>query len=159
VQIFSSKYGKEKYTMKSRVVFFDTLRNSKSGTLRFFVILPFFAAVYIGWNWIIPWSPLQKIGEEISTGRKVLVFFLFALFVIPAFATHNPNTLKKASVYAGLVGLVVHSVVTCALLLANPDWKVEHALADILFGVVAISLLGSILYGIVEKNNKILGVV
>jgi uncharacterized membrane protein YagU involved in acid resistance len=144
--------------MKSKVVFFDSLQNSLNGTYRSFIMLPFLAAVYIGWSIVVPWSPMNQSNDEITTGRKVLAFFVLAAVVLPAIATHHPDTIKKAAVYGALIGLVVHSVVTCALLMSDPAWDIPHALTDIVFGIVAVSCSATLLYLIVDRNPQ-LGVV
>lgn len=141
--------------MKSRIIFFDTLANSKIGTLRTMVIYPIYIILSLIWIFSIRKSFYKKYVDTVSTSRIVVMVILSGVLIVSALGTHRPDTLKKAVVYAGLVGFVVYGISNCVLLSVSNKWDYLIASLDTLWGIVSTALLGLILYYAVISYPKI----
>jgi uncharacterized membrane protein len=74
-----------------------------------------------------------------------------SLLIVSAIGVHKPDTLKKALVYSGLVGFVVYGITNVSLLSSSKKWDYSISTIDTIGGVFTTTLLGYILYKVVEK--------
>lgn len=137
--------------MKSSIVFFDTSENGNRGTLRGLVIFPIFIILTLVWFSFTKKPLYDKHIDNVSKDRLWIAMGVSALLLVSAVAVHTPDTLKKAVVYAGLVGLVVYGITNVSMLATSNKWSYTIALIDTVWGVLSTALLGYILYIVVKK--------
>ena len=140
--------------MKSSIVFFDNLENSKRGFLRGLVIFPIFILITLVWLFFSK-TLYKKHIDTVSKYRLWFSLCIISLLTVSAIGVHTPNTLKKAVVFSALVGFVVYGITNSTMLMVTKKWNYSIFLIDILWGIFSTSLLGYILYIIVNKWPKI----
>jgi uncharacterized membrane protein len=145
--------------MKSNIVFFDTLENSKKGTLRGLVIFPIFIILTLLWFLLTKKSLYDKHIDKVPNSRLWISMGISALLIVSALGIHNPNTLRKAVVFGALVGLVVYGIANAVLLSASKKWDYTISFIDTLWGILSTAFLAYILYKIVKKWPKTFQVV
>jgi uncharacterized membrane protein len=141
--------------MKSSIVFFDNLENSKRGTLRGLVIFPIFILLNLLWFFFTKKQLYDKHIDTVSTNRLFVSWFLSALLIVSAIGVHTPDSSKKAIVFSALVGFVVYGISNATMLAVSNKWDYLISLIDILWGIFSTSLLGYILYIVVNKYPNI----
>lgn len=141
--------------MKSSIVFFDNLENSKRGTLRGMVIFPIFILITLVWFFFTKKPLYDKHIDTVSKDRLWVALCVSALLTVSAIGVHTPDTLQKAVVFSGLVGFVVYGITNSVMLAVSKKWNYSISFIDILWGIFSTSLLGYILYIVVNKWPKI----
>lgn len=142
--------------MKSNIIFFDSLENTKRGALRWLVIFPIFIVLTFLW-FLLTKKPLyDKHIDNVSISRYIVALIISSLLISSAVGVHNPNNAITAVTYAGLVGLVVYGITNVALLATSNKWGYTVSVIDTLWGVVNTSFLGYILYIFVNKFSNTL---
>ena len=141
--------------MKSSIVFFDNLENSKRGTLRGMVIFPIFILITLVWFFFTKKPLYDKHIDIVSKDRLWVALCVSALLTVSAIGVHTPDTLQKAVVFSGLVGFVVYGISNATMLATTKKWDYSISFIDILWGIFSTSLLGYILYIVVNKWPKI----
>lgn len=137
--------------MKSQMVFFDTLENSKRGTARAAVILPFLLLFSAIWYLAIMKKFYMKHIDDTSMFRKIVAVCVIAFMLISALGVHNPNTFKKALFFGGLIGFVIYGCWNSVLYMTNTKWTIWISIIDILWGTISTAILGFILYFFVRN--------
>ena len=137
--------------MKSSIVFFDNLENSKRGTLRGMVIFPIFILITLVWFFFTKKPLYDKHIDTVSKDRLWVALFVSGLLIVSAIGVHTPDTLQKAVVFSGLVGFVVYGITNSVMLAVTKKWNYSISFIDILWGIFLTSLLGYILYIVVNK--------
>jgi uncharacterized membrane protein len=137
--------------MKSTIVFFDSFENSKRGTLRGLVIFPIFIILTLLWFSLTKKQLYDKHIDKVDKYRIWIAIGVSALLIVSALGVHTPNTVKKAVFYSGLLGLVLYGISNITLLSASKKWGYSIAIIDTSWGVLSTSLLGYILYVVVQK--------
>ncbi len=133
--------------MKSSITFFDSLENSKRGTLRGISIFPIFIAInYLFYTYVL------KIKYNYYTQ------FLFGLLIVSAIGIHTPSSANKAIVYGALLGLVIYGTSTLTLTDLDCKDKISNKKTCIylLWGVVTTSILSVILYFVLRQYRYLL---
>jgi uncharacterized membrane protein len=141
--------------MKSSIVFFDNLENSKRGTLRGMVIFPIFILITLVWFFFTKKPLYDKHIDTVSKDRLWVALFVSGLLIVSAIGVHTPDTLQKAVVFSGLVGFVVYGITNSIMLAVTKKWDYSISFIDILWGIFSTSLLGYILYIVVNKYPEI----
>ena len=141
--------------MKSSIVFFDNLENSKRGTLRGMVIFPIFILITLVWFFFTKKPLYDKHIDTVSKDRLWVALCVSALLTVSAIGVHTPDTLQKAVIFSGLVGFVVYGITNSVMLAVTKKWNYSISFIDILWGIFSTSLLGYILYIVVNKWPKI----
>ena len=141
--------------MKSSIVFFDNLENSKRGTLRGMVIFPIFILITLVWFFFTKKPLYDKHIDIVSKDRLWVALCVSALLTVSAIGVHTPDTLQKAVIFSGLVGFVVYGITNSVMLAVTKKWNYSISFIDILWGIFSTSLLGYILYIVVNKWPKI----
>lgn len=139
--------------MKSNIVFFDSIQNSKRGTLRGAVILPFLLLFSAIWYLVIMKSVYEKHIDDVNMTRRIGGVIVIAFFIISALGVHNPDTERKAVFFGGLLGLILYGSWNAVLLMTSKKWPFGMALIDVTWGVISTAILALILYHFV-KNHK-----
>ena len=141
--------------MKSSIVFFDNLENSKRGTLRGMVIFPIFILITLVWFFFTKKPLYDKHIDIVSKDRLWVALCVSALLTVSAIGVHTPDTLQKAVIFSGLVGFVVYGITNSVMLAVTKKWNYSISFIDILWGIFSTSLLGYILYIVVNKWPEI----
>ena len=141
--------------MKSSIVFFDNLENSKRGTLRGMVIFPIFILITLVWFFFTKKPLYDKHIDTVSKDRLWVALCVSALLTVSAIGVHTPDTLQKAVVFSGLVGFVVYGISNATMLATTKKWDYSISFIDILWGIFSTSLLGYILFIVVNKWPEI----
>ena len=141
--------------MKSSIVFFDNLENSKRGTLRGMVIFPIFILITLVWFFFTKKPLYDKHIDTVSKDRLWVALCMSALLTVSAIGVHTPDTLQKAVIFSGLVGFVVYGITNSVMLAVTKKWNYSISFIDILWGIFSTSLLGYILYIVVNKWPEI----
>lgn len=145
--------------MKSSIIFFDNFENSgKRGTLRGMVIFPIFILLSI--IWIYTSKSLYKNNiDEVPISRKIASLIFISLAIVSALGVHNPDTIKKAIVYGGLVGAVTYGIMSAGMYMTSNKWSITNSTITTLWGIISTSLLGYILFVVVKKYPNTLAVI
>lgn len=145
--------------MRSSIVFFDNIENSRRGTIRGLVVYPLFIVLTLIWFHMFD----KETVKNIDTDTVISVMFV-GLLIVSALGVHSPNTCKKAVVYSALVGFIVYGTIA-AVLLSTPNrrcsgqttrLKYLKLLGIVVWGVLSTALLGYVLYKVVDKYPEIL---
>jgi len=141
--------------MKSDIVFFDTFENSKKGTYRGTVIFPLLILLnFIYYN--LTKKYYDKHIDNTSLSRRIASIFISGFLVVSALGIHNPDTVKKAIVFGGLVGLVIYGTNNATLLYTSKKWNYTIAVLDIVWGVISTAFLAFVLYKAVGEYPGVL---
>ena len=141
--------------MKSSIVFFDNLENSKRGTLRGMVIFPIFILITLVWFFFTKKPLYDKHIDTVSKDRLWVALCVSSLLTVSAIGVHTPDTFNNAVVFSGLVGFVLYGISNATMLATTKKWNYSISFIDILWGVFSTSLLGYILYIVVNKWPEI----
>lgn len=144
--------------MKSSLVFWDTLENSKRGTLRGLIIFPIFIIITLTW-YLLMYKIYNKHIDKVSLFRLCISLVLIGLLIVSALGVHTPNTLKKAITYGLLVGLVIYGISNLVLLATSNKWGYKISIIDILWGIISTGFLSFVLYIVVQKWPKYFNVI
>lgn len=144
--------------MKSNIVFFDSMENSKRGTLRGIILFPIFIIMSLIWFFITK-NWFGKYFDKTNTGKIVISLIVSGILIVSAITVHNPNSVSEVIVYGALVGLVVYGVANSTLLSVHNKWEYIPAIIDTTWGVASTALMAYILYMVVKKWPNMLAVV
>ena len=70
--------------------------------------------------------------------------------LISALGVHNPDSFIKAIVYGGLLGFVIYSCWNSVIYMVHTNWTIWISIIDIIWGTISTSILGGILYILVN---------
>lgn len=135
--------------MKSTLIFIDSRKNSKIGTLRGLVIFPIYIIL------TIIWFTLTKSLYKNKHNKTIIPLLFSALLIVSALGVHNPDSIKKAVYYGALVGFVIYGFASCLLLYYSNTWNYKISIITILWGIVSTGFLAYILYIITFKFPSI----
>lgn len=138
--------------MKTELVFFDGLHESKNGTLRgliAFILLAGFSALwfFITYNWLYK-SSIQKINSSLYSTRTIVSFILMYILVCSALAVQLPSSWDNALVYGLLVGLVVFGVGNLISIAIIDNYSILTAIADTVFASLMCGVVSVCVYHI-----------
>lgn len=138
--------------MKTELVFFDGLHQSKNGTLRgliAFILLMAFSSLwfFITYDWMYK-SSIQKLNSSLFSARTIISFILIYLLVCSALAVQIPSSWDNALVYGLLVGLVVFGVANLAFIAIIEDYSILTAIVDTMFAMIMCGIVSVCVYHI-----------
>ena len=136
--------------MRSDIIFFDSLENSKKGTSRALIIIFVLSIMWFIWYGVLMKQIYVKhINNNMHKSFNVIIQVFLCLFLISSsIGVHVPNTIKKSLVYGGLVGFVIFGVCNSVLIMTNNKWTYSLAVVDTFFNSVFISISAYVLYKI-----------
>ena len=141
--------------MKSSIVFFDSLENSKRGLFRTLVIFPIFIILTVVWLFFTKNIFYDKHIDSVSKTRVWVSMIATTILIISALGIQTADTLQQAVVFSALVGLVVYGFTNATLLAVSEKWDYLISFIDTAWGIFSTSLMGFILYFVVNKWPKI----
>ena len=126
--------------MKTQLIFFDSIAESKKGTLRgLIVIISLIIFDLLFFSFTKNYYPVTKKINYFST-------FLVFLILCSALAVQQPNNYNEALVYSLLVGFVVYGIYNLTNYSILKEWKLSIVIMDTIWGIINCGIAGSILY-------------
>lgn len=142
--------------MKTKILFFDSLENTKRGALRCIIIFPIFIILTLMWLFFTKKSLYDEHIDDVHGSRYIVSLTVSGLLILSALGVHDPDNIATAVTYATLVGLVIYGVTNSVLLATLNKWDYTISVIDILWGTASTTFLGYILYIIVNKFSNTL---
>jgi uncharacterized membrane protein len=135
--------------MKTTLVFFDDISESKKGLLRGLVCITVLILLDLCWFQIMDY-------DSIITRKKInlLAAFVAYLLMCSGLSVQLPNSLKEAITYGMLFAVVVYGVYNGTNYATKSEWTMKVAILDTLWGMTNCSIACTVLYFIFHKNNK-----
>lgn len=138
--------------MKTELVFFDGLHQSKNGTFRgliAFTLLVSLSALwfFITYDWVYK-SSIQKLNSNLFSARTIVSFILIYLLICSALAVQMPSSWDNALVYGLLVGLVVVGVANLVSVAIIEDYSILTAIVDTVFAMIMCGIVSVCVYHI-----------
>ena len=134
--------------MKTQLIFFDNIEESKKGTLRGLVAMTSLIILDLIWFQFMDYSPI--ITKKFN---YISAFITYGL-LCSAIAVQLPNSLEEAMVYGALLGFVIYGVFNGTNYSLNKNWTIKIATLDTLWGMFVMSAASTIVYFIFHKDKK-----
>lgn len=136
--------------MKTTLIFFDTIENSKKGTLRGLVAIITLILCDLIWFQILDY---KKEGGVTKKFNYISAFFAW-LLICSAIGVQLPSKYKEALVYGILVGCVIYGVFNGTNYAINKDWSLKLSILDTLWGMTVCGIASSVVYVFFHKNKN-----
>jgi len=134
--------------MKTQLIFFDSIDESKKGTLRGLIVI---ISLII---FDLIWFYFTKRYYPITKKVNYFTAFLSYLILCSAIAVQQPGNYLEALVYSALVGFVVYGIFNLTNYSILAEWKFSIMTMDIIWGIINCAIAGSILYYIYNNLFK-----
>tara|TARA_Y100000389_G_C17122685_1_gene346225 strand:- start:123 stop:527 length:405 start_codon:yes stop_codon:yes gene_type:complete len=134
--------------MKTTLIYFDTIENSKKGTLRGLVAIITLILCDLIWFQILDYKKEGGVTKKFN----YISAFLAWLLICSAIGVQLPSTYKEAVVYGILVGFVIYGVFNATNYAINKDWSLKLSILDTLWGMTVCGISSSIVYVIFHKK-------
>lgn len=143
--------------MRSNIVFFDSLENSKKGTSRALIVIFVLSIMWFVWYGILMNKVyIKHIDDNTPISFRIIIPVCLCLFLISSsIGVHTPDTMKKAVVYGGLVGFVIFGVCNSVLLMTNNRWTYNLVVIDTFFNSICTGIAAYVLYTITQKYPSV----
>lgn len=131
--------------MKTTLIFFDTLENSKEGTMR--GLIAFISLIIFDFIWFS--VSKNKIYKSITKKPINIFASIFVYFILcSAIAVQLPKTYTESLVYGLLVGFVVYSVFNFTNFAIFNNWSLSTSIVDTIVGMINCAIASSMIYWI-----------
>ena len=134
--------------MKTQLIFFDSIEESRKGTLRGLVAIAVLIILDLLWFQIMDYSPI------ITKKFNFISAFITYVLLCSAIGVQQPNSVEEAIVYGALVGFVIYGVFNGTNYSTNKNWTVKIALLDTMWGMFVMSAAATVVYFIFHKDKK-----
>ena len=134
--------------MKTELIFFDNIEESKKGTIRGFVCITVLIILDSLWFQIMDYNPI--VNKKIN----YVSAFITYLLLCSAISVQLPKSLKEAAVYGMLVGLVSYGVFNGTNYSINKNWTLSIAIFDTLWGMFVCSAAASVVYLVFHSQKS-----
>lgn len=134
--------------MKTQLIFFDNIEESKKGTLRGLVAITVLISLDLLWFQIMDYSPI------ITKKFNFISAFITYLLLCSAIGVQLPNSIEEAIVYGALSGLVIYGVFNGTNYSTNKNWTLKIAILDTMWGMTVMSIAAIVVYYIFHKDKK-----
>ena len=149
-KIFIAFYYFLNNKMKTELVIFDSVKNSKKGTLKGLTAIILLIVFDSIWLTIMKKFYKKNIGNIM--GKFRIIGGLFAWFFIAcALSVQSPKSLREAMTYGALVGLVIYSVYNGTNYAIMKNWNIKLSFVDTIWGTIICSVTSAILYKIFKN--------
>ena len=119
--------------MKTKLIFFDSINESKKGTMRGLIVI--ISLIFFDLLFFKITNKYNPITKKLNYFRTFLVY----LILCSAIAVQQPNNYSEAFVYSLLIGFVIYSIILLK------EWKLSIVIESI-WGMINCSIAGSVLY-------------
>lgn len=133
--------------MKTKLIFFDNIEESKKGTLRGLVAIAVLIILDLIWFRIMDYSPI--ITKNFNYISAIFTYILLC----SAIGVQQPNSIKEAVVYGALIGFVIYGVFNGTSYSINKNWTLKIATIDTLWGMFVMSIASIVVYYIFHNGK------
>jgi uncharacterized membrane protein len=136
--------------MKTELVIFDTIENSKKGVMKGVVAMLTLICIDMIWFRLSKKTYQKEVPNIMNTIRypgALISWFLVAC----ALSVHNPKSLKEAIAYGSLVGFVIYGVYNFTNYAVLKNWTLNISIVDTIWGVIVCSITSIVLFKIFSK--------
>ena len=134
--------------MKTQLIFFDNIEESKKGTLRGLVAIAVLIILDLIWFQVMDYSPI--ITKKFNYFSAIFTYILLC----SAIGVQQPNSVEEAMVYGALLGFVIYGVFNGTSYSLNKNWTVKVAVLDTMWGMFVMSAAATVVYYVFHKNKK-----
>ena len=133
--------------MKTKLIFFDNIEESKKGTLRGLVAITVLIILDLIWFKIMDYSPI--ITKKFNYISAIFTYILLC----SAIGVQQPNSIEEAVVYGALIGFVIYGVFNGTSYSINKNWTLKIAFLDTLWGMFVMSMASIVVYYIFHNGK------
>ena len=126
--------------MKTKLIFFDNLEETKKATLRGLVAISVLIILDLIWFPIMDYSPI--VTKKFNYISAIITYILLC----SAISVQQPNSLEEAAVYGALCGLVIYGVFNGTNYATNKNWTLKIATLDTMWGMFVMSMASIVVY-------------
>lgn len=134
--------------MKTQLIFFDNIEESRKGTLRGLVAIITLITLDMLWFKVMDYSPI--ITKKVNYISAIFTYLLLC----SAIGVQQPNSLNEAMVYGALIGFVIYGVFNGTSYSLNKNWTLKIAILDTMWGMFVMSAAATVVYYIFHKDKQ-----
>lgn len=134
--------------MKTQLIFFDNIEESRKGTLRGLVAITVLIILDMLWFQIMDYSPI--ITKKVNYISAIFTYILLC----SAIGVQQPNSVEESIVYGALIGFVIYGVFNGTSYSLNKNWTLKIAILDTLWGMFVMSAAAIVVYYIFHKDKQ-----
>ena len=134
--------------MKTQLIFFDNIEESRKGTLRGLVAITVLIILDMLWFKIMDYSPI--VTKKFNYISAIFTYLLLC----SAIGVQQPNSLNEAMVYGALVGFVIYGVFNGTSYSISKNWTLKIAVLDTIWGMFVMSAAATVVYYIFHKDKR-----
>ena len=134
--------------MKTQLIFFDNIEESRKGTLRGLVAITVLIILDMLWFKIMDYSPI--VTKKFNYISAIFTYLLLC----SAIGVQQPNSLNEAMVYGALVGFVIYGVFNGTSYSISKNWTFKIAVLDTIWGMFVMSAAATVVYYIFHKDKQ-----
>ena len=134
--------------MKTQLIFFDNIEESRKGTLRGLVAITVLIILDMLWFKIMDYSPI--VTKKFNYISAIFTYLLLC----SAIGVQQPNSLNEAMVYGALVGFVIYGVFNGTSYSISKNWTLKIAVLDTIWGMFVMSAAATVVYYIFHKDKQ-----
>ena len=127
--------------MKTELIFFDSIENSKKGTER--CLIAFLSLAIFDLIWFSLSS--KNVYKTVKKKPNIYCSILTYLILCSAIGVQLPKNYKEALVYGLLVGFVVYSIFNLTSY-SIFNWPLYTASIDTIMGIISCGIASSLIY-------------
>ena len=134
--------------MKTQLIFFNNINESKKGTLRGLVAISTLIILDLIWFQFMDYSP-------IVTRKKFNYISAFITYILLscAISVQQPNSIEEAIVYGAFCGLIIYGVFNGTSYSISNNWTLKIAIFDTLWGMFVMSIASIVVYYIFHNKK------
>ena len=133
--------------MKTKLIFFDNLEETKKATLRGLVAISVLIILDLIWFQIMDYSPI--VTKKFNYISAIITYILLC----SAISVQQPNSVEEAAVYGALCGLVIYGVFNGTNYATNKNWTLKIATLDTMWGMFVMSMASIVVYYIFHNGK------
>ena len=136
--------------MNTNLIFFDTTKNSRIGTLKGLVAIFFIYILSFLWYNIIlkNYYSLHTDIQNVNMFQKITGIVIILFLLCSAISVQNPSNRNEAIVYGALVGFSMYGFFNAVNLMISPKWNLKISTIDTIWGILSTSFISWMLYEI-----------
>ncbi len=134
--------------MKTKLIFFDNIEESRKGTLRGLVAIAVLIILDLLWFQVMDYSPI------VTRKKFNYISALFTYILLcSAVGVQQPNSIEEAIVYGLLIGFVIYGVFNGTSYSISKNWTLKIAILDTLWGMFVMSMACIVVYYIFHNGK------
>jgi len=137
--------------MRTTIVFFESVKESRNGTMRGLVAFIYLAIVNVLWYYLV--INFQLYDEIRPPGARGWIFILTFFLLCSALGAQKPGNAKEAIVYGLLLGFVIWGVQDTINYSLYQSLSIWDAFVDWIYGTLSMGLVAGMLF-YTFKNSR-----